>query len=49
MVYLTIEGEHEQPCLGSPQYPQGQGFIAAISWKLAGKVSAPLAREIVTM
>jgi hypothetical protein len=37
-----------QGCVGSPQEPQGQGFMAASNMKLAGKVSEPLARLIVT-
>jgi len=36
-------------CLkGSPKYPQGQGFIAPTSMKLAGKLTLPWARLIVT-
>ena len=33
---------------GSPAQPQGQGFIAAISWKRAGNSHCRAAREIVT-
>jgi hypothetical protein len=32
---------------GCPSQPQGQGFIAATSWKRAGKSAWPAAREIV--
>ena len=36
---------HSAP--GSPSWPHGHGFIAAISTKRAGYVAAPPAREIV--
>src|SRR5918998_1217061 len=34
---------------GSPWYPQGHGFMAAMRVKLAGKLSVPAARASVTM
>jgi hypothetical protein len=40
---VTTEWAQVQVFYESPKYPQGQGFIEAISLKLAGKVNEPLA------
>ena len=41
-------GVQEHCRLGSPRKPHGQGFIAATSIRLAGNVTLPMARAIVT-
>src|SRR3989339_1278928 len=46
--FVTVEGAQVQGFSESPYQPQGQGFMAAINWKLAEKVSEPLARLMVT-
>ena len=39
-------GVQRQRPAGEPQWPQGQGFIAATSWKRAGNCDWRAAREI---
>jgi hypothetical protein len=41
-------GARLHPSAGSPRWPQRHGFIAAISWTRAGKVTWALARATVT-
>jgi hypothetical protein len=42
---VMLAGVQVHSCSLSLDQPQGHGFIAATSWKLAGKVSVPWARE----
>jgi hypothetical protein len=49
MYLYTIPGGQVHSFVGWLKYPQGQGFIEAISIKLAGKSEVPLALEIVTL
>ena len=45
--FCTEPGGHKQSLLGWLKKPQGQGFIDAISIKLAGKSTENLALDIV--
>ena len=45
---MICEGAHEHWWVLSPRYPHGQGFCAATSMHLAGKVVLPFAREMET-
>ena len=47
-VALDLGGVHLQSRVASLKWPHGQGFIAATSMKLDGKVSDMAARLIVT-
>lgn len=43
--FSAAVAEHTHGFSRSPKYPQGQGFVAARSWNLAGYVWLPRARE----
>jgi hypothetical protein len=48
LIFGDDSGRTSAGFLRIAQYPQGQGFMAAINWKFAEKVNEPLARLMVT-